>query len=159
MGRGRSPDAGCRRQHDHHFVLAGVIQHGPHPLVQKIGIEAGAAQSLHAIFQLGALGGHGITFMGLAGMGDLILTCTGDLSRNRRVGLMLAEGLSLDTVLQKLGHVAEGVSTAREAAALARRMGVDMPITRAVNAILYDHAPVDAAIAALLARPFRPEGE
>src|SRR5690606_11207619 len=70
-----------------------------------------------------ALGGRPETLMGLAGMGDLILTCTGDLSRNRQVGLALAQGKTLDDILRELGHVAEGVSTAREAARLAARHG------------------------------------
>lgn len=127
------------------------------------GLNARAAlitRGLAEIARLGeALGGHGITFMGLAGMGDLILTCTGDLSRNRRVGLMLAEGLSLDAVLQKLGHVAEGVSTAREAAALARRLGVDMPITRAVADVLDGRLSAAQAAERLLARDPKVEQE
>ncbi|WP_018412299.1 NAD(P)H-dependent glycerol-3-phosphate dehydrogenase [Methyloversatilis thermotolerans] len=127
------------------------------------GLNARAAlitRGLAEIARLGeALGGHGITFMGLAGMGDLILTCTGDLSRNRRVGLMLAEGLSLAEVLDKLGHVAEGVSTAREAAALARRTGVDMPITRAVADVLDGRVSARDAAERLLARDPKVEQE
>ncbi len=74
--------------------------------------------------------------MGLAGMGDLILTCTGDLSRNRRVGLALAAGKSLDDIQRELGHVAEGVMTAREVARRAESLGVDMPITATVRDVL-----------------------
>lgn len=85
-----------------------------------------------------ALGGRPETLMGLAGMGDLILTCTGDLSRNRRVGLALAHGKTLHDILQELGHVAEGVSTAREVARLARRHGVEMPLCEAVDALLHN---------------------
>ena len=70
--------------------------------------------------------------MGLAGAGDLILTCTGDLSRNRTVGLQLASGMAIDRILASLGHVAEGVSTAHAIDRLAVRLGIDMPITRAV---------------------------
>lgn len=84
-----------------------------------------------------ALGGHAETLMGLAGMGDLILTCTGDLSRNRRVGLALAAGKSLGAILSELGHVAEGVPTTREAVRLANRHGVEMPICEAVDALLH----------------------
>ena len=84
-----------------------------------------------------ALGGRTETLMGLTGMGDLILTCTGDLSRNRRVGLALAHGKSLDDILHELGHVAEGVSTAREVAQLARRLGIEMPLCDAVDALLH----------------------
>ncbi|MBD5802063.1 Glycerol-3-phosphate dehydrogenase [Azoarcus sp. Aa7] len=84
-----------------------------------------------------ALGGRADTLMGLAGMGDLILTCTGDLSRNRRVGLALAQGKTLPEILHELGHVAEGVSTAREVANLAARRGVDMPLCAAVDELLH----------------------
>lgn len=103
------------------------------------------------------LGGHAETFMGLSGLGDLILTTTGDLSRNRQVGLRLAQGQNLDTLLAELGHVAEGVPTTREVDALARRLGVDMPITHAVCRILYDGLPAIQAVDALLNRDIRPE--
>ncbi|MDP3288774.1 MAG: NAD(P)H-dependent glycerol-3-phosphate dehydrogenase [Methyloversatilis sp.] len=120
------------------------------------GMNARAAlitRGLAEIARLGvALGGRSQTFMGLAGMGDLILTCTGDLSRNRRVGLLLAEGRSLDEVLTTLGHVAEGVPTAREAAALAERMQVDMPITQAVAAVLDGRLAAADAVENLLSR-------
>ena len=86
-----------------------------------------------------ALGGRADTLMGLAGMGDLILTCTGDLSRNRRVGLALAQGKTLADILAELGHVAEGVSTAREVASLAARHGVEMPLCAAVDTLLHDN--------------------
>ncbi|MBI4989667.1 MAG: NAD(P)-dependent glycerol-3-phosphate dehydrogenase [Rhodocyclales bacterium] len=99
-----------------------------------------------------AMGGKLETFMGLAGMGDLILTCTGDLSRNRRVGLALAKGLSLEQILRELGHTAEGVSSAREVATLAARLGIDMPITQAVRSVLYDGVPASQAVEQLLSR-------
>lgn len=86
-----------------------------------------------------ALGGRAETLMGLAGMGDLILTCTGDLSRNRRVGLALAQGKTLNEILRELGHVAEGVPTAREVVKLAARHDVSMPLCEAVDALL--HSP------------------
>ena len=104
-----------------------------------------------------ALGGKMETFMGLTGMGDLILTATGDLSRNRTVGLKLASAQKLDDVLGSLGHVAEGVYTARETLALANRHGVDMPITRAVCAVLFDGAKPRDAVAGLLAREAKSE--
>uniref|UniRef100_A0ABX1MXC6 Glycerol-3-phosphate dehydrogenase [NAD(P)+] n=2 Tax=Aromatoleum buckelii TaxID=200254 RepID=A0ABX1MXC6_9RHOO len=85
-----------------------------------------------------ALGGRPETLMGLAGMGDLILTCTGDLSRNRRVGLALAQGKTLVEILGELGHVAEGVSSAREVVKLAARHGVQMPLCEAVETLLHD---------------------
>ncbi|MDB5807684.1 MAG: hypothetical protein JWN73_5006 [Betaproteobacteria bacterium] len=104
-----------------------------------------------------ALGGHTETFMGLTGMGDLILTATGDLSRNRTVGKKLADGGKLEDVLGHLGHVAEGVPTARETLALAKKMGVDMPITQAVCAVLFDGVDARKAVSALLSRDPRAE--
>jgi glycerol-3-phosphate dehydrogenase (NAD(P)+) len=110
-------------------------------------------RSLAEITRLGmALGGHLETFMGLSGMGDLILTCTGDLSRNRQVGLRLAKGETLESILASLGHVAEGVSTAPEVLRLAERHHVDMPITRSVNRILYEQVSPRQAVEELLLR-------
>jgi glycerol-3-phosphate dehydrogenase (NAD(P)+) len=95
--------------------------------------------------------------MGLSGLGDLILTTTGDLSRNRQVGLRLARGQALDAILAELGHVAEGVTTAPEVAALAGELGVDMPITRAVCQVLFDRLPAAQAVDALLNREIKAE--
>lgn len=121
-----------------------------------LGLNSRAAlvtRGLAEIARLGvALGGHRETFMGLAGMGDLILTCTGDLSRNRRVGLALAEGKSLPQILAELGHVAEGVFTAREVDALARRLDIEMPISSAVAAVLDGRLSVHEALERLMAR-------
>jgi len=103
------------------------------------------------------LGGHFETFMGLSGLGDLILTATGDLSRNRQVGLRIARGQALDSILADLGHVAEGVTTAREVAALAGELGVDMPITRAVCQMLFEGLPAAQAVDALLNREIKAE--
>ncbi len=103
------------------------------------------------------LGGRPETFMGLSGMGDLILTCTGDLSRNRQLGLRLAAGESLEGALRELGHVAEGATTALEVACLARELGIDMPITEAVAQILNQETPPREAVAALLARDLKDE--
>jgi len=99
-----------------------------------------------------ALGASQQTMMGLAGMGDLILTCTGALSRNRQVGLKLAEGLALDQILAELGHVAEGVTTAREVLTMAERLEVDMPITAAVCGLLYYGAEPGQVVEELLSR-------
>ena len=93
-----------------------------------------------------ARGADPLTMMGLAGMGDLVLTCTGDLSRNRRVGLGLGAGKSLASVLEELGQVAEGVITARSAFNLAKKMDVDMPITEQVYLMLYQDKPVHAVL-------------
>jgi len=110
-------------------------------------------RGLAEIARLGAaLGGQAETIFGLTGAGDLILTATGDLSRNRRVGLGLAEGAPLEKILSDLGHVAEGVYTAREVAALARSRNVDMPVTDAVNAVLEGRLAPKAAVEQLLAR-------
>lgn len=103
------------------------------------------------------LGGSKETFLGLSGVGDLMLTCTGDLSRNRRVGLLLAEGWLLPDILHKLGHVAEGVHTAREVLRLSNEWGVDMPITKAVCDILYEKVSAGDAVEALLGRPIKDE--
>jgi glycerol-3-phosphate dehydrogenase (NAD(P)+) len=126
------------------------------------GLNARAAlltRGLAELTRLGLLfGGRPETFMGLSGMGDLILTCTGDLSRNRQVGQRLAAGESLEGALRELGHVAEGVTTALELADLARERGVDMPITQSVAAILRGELPPREAVAGLLARELRDEG-
>ena len=99
-----------------------------------------------------ALGGKRETLMGLAGLGDLVLTCTGDLSRNRRVGLALAQGRKLPAILAELGHVAEGVAAARDVRALCGEHGLDMPICDAVYRVLYESLPPRRAVEALLAR-------
>jgi glycerol-3-phosphate dehydrogenase (NAD(P)+) len=102
----------------------------------------------------GVLGGRRETLMGLAGLGDLVLTCTGDLSRNRRVGLALARGRTLAQTLAKLGHVAEGVAAARAAHALALQHAIEMPIADAVYRVLYeDLSPRDAVLALLRREP------
>jgi glycerol-3-phosphate dehydrogenase (NAD(P)+) len=126
------------------------------------GLNARAAlitRGLAELTRLGLkLGGHPETFMGLSGMGDLILTCTGDLSRNRQLGFRLAAGESLEGALRELGHVAEGATTAIEVAGLARELGVEMPITEAVAQILRQEMPPREAVAALLARDLKDEG-
>jgi glycerol-3-phosphate dehydrogenase (NAD(P)+) len=99
-----------------------------------------------------ARGGSALTLAGLAGMGDLLLTCTGELSRNRTVGYELGKGRKLADILAGLGHVAEGVKTAKSAYDLAGRLGVDMPITREVHAVLYEDKPVRQAVIDLMAR-------
>jgi glycerol-3-phosphate dehydrogenase (NAD(P)+) len=121
-----------------------------------LGLNSRAAlmtRGLAEIARLGlALGADRQTFMGLAGMGDLILTCTGDLSRNRRVGLALAHDKSLAQILDELGHVAEGVYTAREVDQLSSRLGIDMPISAAVAAVLDGRLSAADALEQLMAR-------
>jgi len=100
------------------------------------------------------LGGRRETLMGLAGLGDLVLTCTGDLSRNRRVGLALARGETLPEILAELGHVAEGVEAARAVRRLAMHHRLDMPIAEAVYRVLHEKlAPRDAVLALLRREP------
>lgn len=99
-----------------------------------------------------ARGGKHITLAGLAGMGDLILTCTGELSRNRTVGFELGKGRKLPDILASLGHVAEGVRTTKSAYDLSLKLGVDMPITTEAYRVLYEDKPVQEAVRHLMAR-------
>lgn len=121
-----------------------------------LGMNARAAlitRGLAEITRLGlALGAKAETFMGLSGLGDLVLTATGDLSRNRKVGQLLAQGMSLQQAVQSLGHVAEGVYSARTVAQRARSLGVDMPITDAVVALLDGRLQPAQAVALLMGR-------
>ena len=104
-----------------------------------------------------ALGAQRETFMGLAGMGDLVLTCTDDLSRNRRMGLMLAAGKSVAEAQTEIGQVVEGIQAARAVWQVAHRQGVDMPITEQIYRILYEGQSPSSAVEALMARDLRPE--
>lgn len=126
-----------------------------------LGLNARAAlitRGLAEMTRLGlALGARAETFMGLSGLGDLVLTTTGDLSRNRQVGLLLARGQALSDILQQLGHVAEGVHTAPTLQARARASGVDMPITDAVVAVLEGRLSPAQALQRLMAREARSE--
>lgn len=103
------------------------------------------------------LGAHPLTLPGLAGLGDLVLTCTGDLSRNRQVGLALARGEPLPAIMERLGQVAEGVGTAKVGAELAESVGVEMPITQQVASVLHRGQPPAVAVAALLTRELKTE--
>lgn len=126
-----------------------------------LGFNARAAlitRGLAEMTRLGvALGAEQTTFAGLAGLGDLVLTCTGSLSRNRAVGVELGKGKSLDDVLAGRQTVAEGVATAQSARELAAREGVDMPIVDTVNRVLFEGQPARSAIAALMTRELRAE--
>ncbi|MFZ1863557.1 MAG: NAD(P)H-dependent glycerol-3-phosphate dehydrogenase [Polyangiales bacterium] len=106
-----------------------------------------------------AKGADPLTLAGLSGMGDLVLTCTGDLSRNRNVGLQIGRGKKLQDILGSMQMVAEGVRTTKSAHALADRTGVDMPITREVYAMLYEDKPPLEAVGDLMTRPLRDERE
>jgi glycerol-3-phosphate dehydrogenase (NAD(P)+) len=105
-----------------------------------------------------ALGARAETFMGLSGLGDLVLTATGDLSRNRKIGLALARGQTLQEAVDSLGHVAEGVYCARTVVQRAAALGVDMPISRAVVALLDGQIDAVQAVAVLMGREARGEG-
>lgn len=122
----------------------------------NLGLNARAAlvtRGLAEMTRLGvALGARLDTFMGLSGLGDLVLTATGDLSRNRRVGLLLAQGQTLPEVVASLGHVAEGVYSARTVAQRAAALGIDMPITQAVVDLLDGKMRPTEAVAALMGR-------
>jgi glycerol-3-phosphate dehydrogenase (NAD(P)+) len=121
-----------------------------------LGLNARAAlitRGLAEITRLGvALGAKAETFMGLSGLGDLVLTATGDLSRNRKVGLALAQGLSLQQATDALGHVAEGVYCARTVVHRAQSLGVDMPIAQAVVALLDGHINAQETVGMLMGR-------
>jgi glycerol-3-phosphate dehydrogenase (NAD(P)+) len=104
-----------------------------------------------------ALGARAETFMGLSGLGDLVLTATGDLSRNRQVGRLLAQGKALPQILAELGHVAEGVATAPMVLQRARALGVDMPISEAVAAVVEGRITPAGALERLMGRGARSE--
>ena len=103
------------------------------------------------------MGANPLTFSGLAGLGDLVLTCTGDLSRNRQVGLLLGKGKKLTDILAEMSMVAEGVKTTKSAWLLAQREGIDMPILEQVYKVLYEDKPCSDAVKTLLARDQKEE--
>ncbi len=125
------------------------------------GLNTGAALMTRGLAEIGRLaqakGADPLTLAGLAGMGDLVLTCTGGLSRNRTVGVELGKGRKLKEILESLGHVAEGVRTTQSAHDLSQKLGVDMPITAEVYKILYEDKPVKQAVADLMTRPLKHE--
>ena len=127
----------------------------------QLGANSRAAlitRGLAEIIRLGdAMGARRETLMGLAGVGDLILTCTDDLSRNRRLGLALGRGTGLDMALQEIGQVVEGYNTAREVVQLAKQYKVDMPISEQVFRVLHEQLSPADAVRNLLAREVKPE--
>ncbi|MBD3609685.1 MAG: NAD(P)H-dependent glycerol-3-phosphate dehydrogenase, partial [Gammaproteobacteria bacterium] len=115
-------------------------------------------RGLIEVMRLGvALGGKQETFMGLAGLGDLVLTCTDNQSRNRRYGLALGQGKDSDTALKEIDQVVEGIQTANEVHHLAKRMEIDMPLVEAVYLVLNDHISAKQAVSMLLNRDLKPE--
>ncbi len=104
-----------------------------------------------------ARGGSPLTLAGLAGMGDLVLTCTGELSRNRTVGVELGKGKKLGDILAHLGHVAEGVKTTKSAYDISRKLGVDMPITSEIYKVIYEEKSPERAVTDLMGRELVPE--
>lgn len=126
-----------------------------------LGTNARAALITRGLAEISRLavarGGQPLTLAGLAGLGDLVLTCTGDLSRNRRVGLGLGQGKTLPVILEELGQVAEGVVTAKSAWNLARKAGVEMPISEQVYLMLYEDKPVLEALRDLSGRTRKSE--
>jgi glycerol-3-phosphate dehydrogenase (NAD(P)+) len=128
-----------------------------------LGANARAALMTRGLAEITRLGVHmgadPRTFLGLAGMGDLVLTCTGDLSRNRHVGLMLGKGQSLEEVLAGMSQVAEGVRTAESAWELSQRAGVDMPIVEAVRSVILGERSAADAVRHLMSRQLKSESE
>jgi len=126
-----------------------------------LGLNTRAAlitRGLAEIARMGvALGADPATFYGLSGLGDLVLTCSGDLSRNRRVGLALGQGKSLDRIIAEMNTVAEGIKTTRVASQLAHKVGVSAPITEAMYRIMYESLPVEQAITQLMTRTLKHE--
>lgn len=116
------------------------------------------ARALSEITRLGiSLGANAETFTGLTGLGDLVLTCTDDQSRNRRTGIALGKGHILENVIKEIGQVVEGVTTAKEVVALAKKQNVDMPITEQVYNVLYNNASPQQAVNALFNRAIKKE--
>ncbi len=127
----------------------------------KLGSNTRAAlitRGLAEMMRLGkSLGADPLTLTGLAGVGDLVLTCTGDLSRNRQLGMALARGQSLDQAVAEIGQVVEGVKTAEEAMRLAERLNVEMPITEQVHGILFKGWSAEKGVRVLMQRGLKPE--
>ena len=144
-------------------------------LKNVIAIAAGAADGLEfghnaraalitrglaEITRLGvAMGANPLTFAGLAGMGDLVLTCTGDLSRNRTVGFKIGKGMNIEEITARMNMVAEGIKTTRSTYALSRKLGVDMPITTQVYQVLYEGKNPKEAVKELMSRELKAELE
>ncbi|MEE9241118.1 MAG: NAD(P)H-dependent glycerol-3-phosphate dehydrogenase [bacterium] len=139
------------------IALAAGISDG-----MKLGYNARAALIVRGLAESSrlavAMGGRAETLAGLAGMGDLVLTCTGDLSRNRTVGLRLGSGEKLDEILSSMTAVAEGVATAPAAVGLGERHGVELPICNQVHDVLFRNKAPDEALRELMARPLKAEG-
>jgi glycerol-3-phosphate dehydrogenase (NAD(P)+) len=127
----------------------------------QLGLNARAGlitRGLNEMLRLNqALGGKAETLMGLAGLGDLVLTCTGDLSRNRRLGLALGRGQSIEDAVREIGQVVESVQTADEVMRQAERAGVELPISSAVRAVLHGQLKPADGLRQLLAREQKPE--
>jgi glycerol-3-phosphate dehydrogenase (NAD(P)+) len=127
----------------------------------ELGLNARAGlitRGMNEMLRLGvALGARPETLIGLSGLGDLVLTCTGDLSRNRRLGLALGRGIAIDEAVRQIGQVVESVLTADEVARLADKHGLDLPISAGVRAVLHGEVtPVDG-LRSLMAREQKPE--
>ena len=144
---GESEEAAARVQKE--FATVNLRMYYTHDVP---GVEVGGALKNVVAIAAGAL-----TLAGLAGMGDLVLTCTGSLSRNRTVGVELGKGRKLGEILASLGHVAEGVKTTKSAYELGQKLGVEMPITEEVYKVLYEDKPAKQALYDLMTRPLKHE--
>jgi glycerol-3-phosphate dehydrogenase (NAD(P)+) len=126
-----------------------------------LGLNTRAALMTRGLAEIGRLavakGAEPMTLAGLAGMGDLVLTCTGALSRNRTVGVELGKGNKLADILAALGHVAEGVNTTKSAHDLGKKLGIELPITDEVYRVLYEDKPAKQALFDLMTRPLKHE--
>ncbi|MGO4702852.1 NAD(P)H-dependent glycerol-3-phosphate dehydrogenase [Dyella sp. 2RAB6] len=126
-----------------------------------LGLNARAGlitRGMNEMLRLGvALGARPETLMGLSGLGDLVLTCTGDLSRNRRLGLALGRGIAIDEAVRQIGQVVESVVTADEVARLAAKHGLDLPISGGVRAVLHGEVTPVEGVRALMSREQKPE--
>lgn len=127
----------------------------------ELGLNASAGmitRGLHEITRLAVrLGANPLTLTGMAGMGDLVLTCTGGLSRNRTVGFKLGQGMTIEEILDDMNMVAEGVKTSKSVYDLSRQMGVEMPISEQVYQVLYEQKKPEQAVIDLMARTLKPE--
>jgi glycerol-3-phosphate dehydrogenase (NAD(P)+) len=123
-------------------------------------LAALVTRGLHEVTRLGvACGGQTRTFSGLAGLGDLVLTCTGSLSRNRQTGILLAEGLGMDDISSRINMVAEGVRNALSITRLSRRLGIEMPITEQMEQVIYGGKGVEEAVRDLMTRELKAEAD
>ncbi len=143
-------DANLRPLQPRHEPVAGAPSNGS---TLRVRVPGGGTEVQTYSTVAAQYGPHPQTFAGLSGMGDLVLTCSGDSSRNRRVGLALGQGKKMPEILAEMKQVAEGVKTTKVAKALAQKLGCDAPIIDAMHAIIHEGVPVRDVMTRLLSRP------